>query len=158
MVELGGQPILVGLSSHQPFGGQRGCQMGREKCLASLETNCRITRAVYKTLCLECPDAKPSLYIGTTGRTTHSRPLEHQHSLRRQDGSSALSVHQSQKHPDKPPNFETSIIKGGMRFNAERFIREAIEIDDLKRNPEFGILNQRSEWGNSGLVQLNTNT
>ena len=47
VVELGGQPILVGLSSHQNFGGQTGCQFGREKCLAPLDTDCSITWAVY---------------------------------------------------------------------------------------------------------------
>ena len=122
VVELGGRPIWAGLSSHQKFGGQTGCQFGRVKCLASLDSDCRITRAVYKTICVECKESstsKPSEYVGTTGRTVHSRSLEHQAALRKQNGSSALSVHQALSHPGKEPRFETSIIRGGMRFNTE---------------------------------------
>ena len=157
MVKLGGRPILASLSSHQNFGGQTGCQFGREKCLASLDTDCRITRAVYKTLCIECkdsPTSKPSLYVGTTGRTVHSTSFEHQAALRRKDGYSAFSVHQYLIHPDKEPRFENSIIRGGMRVNNEGLIREANEIEEQKINQTFNILKQRSEWGNAGLFCL----
>ena len=47
VVKLGGRPLLAGLSSHQNFGGKTGCQFGREKCLAPLDTTCSITWAVY---------------------------------------------------------------------------------------------------------------
>ena len=54
--------------------------MGRDICLIDEEDDCRISKSVYNTQCVpskEDQHAKSSVYIGTTGRTTHARQSEH---------------------------------------------------------------------------------
>ena len=57
-------------------------------------------------------------------------------------------------HPDEEPNFKTQITKGGIFFNVERQIQESIDIDEARQNIDVNLLNQRSEWGQRGLVRL----
>ena len=80
VVELGGKLISSGLAHSRNFGGDNGCQMGEgvKECLIAPDSNCRVTRSVYWTWCINCkenPNGKPSACIGTTGRTLHSRQL-----------------------------------------------------------------------------------
>ena len=53
MVELGGNLVTSGLSTCQSFGGQGSCYMGTE-CFTEKETDCRVTRAVYRSECTTC--------------------------------------------------------------------------------------------------------
>ena len=59
------------------------------------------------------------------------------------------------KHNGTPPLFSTTVVKAGVRFNVERFCYEGLHIEDLKNDQNVKLLNQRSEWGNTGLVRLN---
>ena len=45
-------------------------------------------------------------------------------------------------------------LRGGIYFNIERQIHESIEIEEASLNDNVNLLNQRSEWGNRGLVRL----
>ena len=44
-------------------------------------------------------------------------------------------------------SFETEILQGGIRYNLERFILEALEIEQVKNTPDVHIMNSRSGWG-----------
>ena len=160
VVELGGRAITAGLSRAENFGGDVGCSMGsgRHSCTIAPDSNCRVTRAIYRTSCLDCdqdPNSKPHQYVGTTGRTLHSRNLEHQDSVRNKSGKSALSKHQLKCHRDGAPKFQTEIIQGGIQFNLDRFVRESLEIEKLRNDQDVVPLNQRSEWGHKGLPRIN---
>ena len=149
--------ITAGLSANQNFGGQKGCHMGNLKCLVDQDTDCRITRSVYKTLCLICqeaPNLKDALYIGTSARTLHSRQLEHLRQINNGTTSNALSNHQMSSNPGAIPRFGTKVIQGGVRFNVEGFIRERVEIENFKNDQNFNLFNQKSEWGHTALPRL----
>ena len=50
-------------------------------------------------------------------------------------------------HPNEPANFESEVLQGGIRYNLERFILEALEIEEAKNTPDLHVMNSRSEWG-----------
>ena len=163
VVELGGRLISSGLTTNGNFGGDKGCHMGEEakECIIAPDSDCRVTRSVYRTLCLpgkDDPLTKPSAYIGTTGRTLHSRQLEHKFAINNRRLNNALSKHQIRSHPNVPPRFVTEVSKGGIRFNVERFCYEGLAIEEMRKSEQYQVLNQRAEWGNSGLVRLNVET
>ena len=80
IIELGGKLITSGLTKFQNFGGQGSCFMGRE-CNMDSETDCRINRSVYQSECQLCVTDQKSVYVGTTGRVTHSRQKERQQQI-----------------------------------------------------------------------------
>ena len=157
MVELGGRLVSSGLAKSRNFGGNTGCHMGdgERKCLIAPDSDCRTTRSVYKTWCVPCaedPNVRTSAYIGTTGRTLHSRQMEHKAAIRNRQTNNAMSKHHIRSHP--PPRFLTEVVKRGIQFNVERFCYEGLAIEELRNNNEYQVLNQRAEWGNTGLVRL----
>ena len=157
IVELGGNPITLGLKKGQNFGGQGGCHMGTRKCTIATDDNCRSSRVIYKISCLKCennPNSEDMVYIGTSGHSTHKRNLEHLDDLRRGSMRSAITKHHQQKHRGEDPEFVTTVVKGGVRFNLDRFITEAIEIETHNFTPGVRVLNSKSEWGHRGLPRL----
>ena len=85
-----------------------------------------------------------------------SKSKEHQAVIesRSRSPKNALAKHQKQTHPNDPPKFEMPKVSGGIRFNLDRQITEALEIERAKSDPSIQLLNQRSEWGNAGLPRL----
>ena len=49
----------------------------------------------------------------------------------------------------------TRIISGGIKYNIERYIREALNIKSAKGNQNINLINQKEEWGHSGSGVLN---
>ena len=41
----------------------------------------------------------------------------------------------------------TTCLAGGIRYNLDRFILEAIEIEEAKNDANTNVMNSRSEWG-----------
>ena len=149
--------MTSGLSKHQMFGDQLGFHMSENLCLISEDHDCRVSRAIYQIACGNCkenPAAKDALYIGTTGRTVHSRQLEHQSAVRLGTESNPLVKHHSVNHPGINPNFHTGILHGGIRFNLDRFVVEALEIDSAREDQNVIVLNQKAEWGQQSLPRL----
>ena len=158
VIEMAGNSISSGLKKSQNFGGDVGCHFA-SRCLISEEDDCRITRGIYKVSCLVCqedPNSKDCLYIGTSARTLHSRCLEHRDAINSNSRTSKnpLAKHQVLMHTNDTPRFEMSVISGNIRYNLDRQISEALEIEHFKNDPSIQILNQRSEWGNTGLPRL----
>ena len=157
VVELAGKSITSGLAKMENFGGDTGCHMGPQKCLIASDADCRINRAIYNIICQNCegnPSAKVARYVGTTGRTIHARSLEHIQAIESRSTKNPMSKHQQNAHPDHPASFRTEILAGGIRFNLDRFISEALHIENARRDVSTDILNQRSEWGQAGLPRM----
>ena len=94
------------------------------------------------------------VYIGTSGFSIHKRMLEHDYCAKRHSASNALGKHMSNCHPNEPANFVSELLQGGIRYNLERFILEALEIEEAKNTPGIHVMNSRSEWGGKGLPRI----
>ena len=57
-------------------------------------------------------------------------------------------------HENEEAEFVTEIVKGNVKFNLERFIYEAVEIERTRNSPEIYVMNSRSEWGSKGLPRI----
>ena len=71
--------------------------------------------------------------------------------------SNELFKHHSQVHQNQnlvPDYFRSRPVRGGMKFNLDRFILEAHKIDEASRNPNIKLLNSRAEWGQRGIPRL----
>ena len=131
--------------------------MGARKCSIAEDDNCRVSRGIYKISCKKCednPNTNNMVYIGTSGHSVHKRNLEHLDDLRRKSMRSAITKHHLQNHRGEDPEFVTTVVKGGVRFNLDRFITEAIEIETHNFTPGIRVLNSKSEWGHRGLPRL----
>ena len=150
-VEMAGTPISMLFNRKE----NKGCSF-RTKCYMEEGQDCTVTKAVYRIECKTCSSRgeNPYVYIGTTGFSIHKRNLEHAAKVRAKNTSNALAKHLVDRHLDEEVEFTTTCLSGGMKFNLNRFILEAIEIEDAKCDPKINILNSRSEWGGKGLPRL----
>ena len=95
-------------------------------------------RAIYRIICKTCEarDGQKFVYIGTTGFSIHKRMMEHIYCARAKNVKNALGKHSALHHEGEiGVEFETEILQGGMKYNLERFILEAIEIKEGRNNP-----------------------
>ena len=155
-VEMGGLPISLTFPMKEYLTGTKGCQYS-EKCLISQDQDCRVVRAIYRIICKTCEarDGQKFVYIGTTGFSIHKRMMEHINCARTKNVKNALGKHSALHHEGEVSvEFETEILQGGMKYNLERFILEAIEIEEGRNNPAYTIMNSRSEWGGRGLPRI----
>ena len=150
-MEMGGTPVSMLFNRKDT----RGC-IFRTKCYMEEDQDCTISRAVYRIECKTCTSrgASPYVYIGTTGFSIHKRNLEHAAKARSRNTSNALGKHLATCHQDEEAEFITTCLSGGMQFNLNRFILEALEIEEARNNPEIQVMNSRSEWGGRGLPRL----
>lgn len=155
-IELGGKPVSSGLSNTELFTGQQGCFYPK-KCMINPEANCRTQRLVYKVTCTACaedPEKLDAHYYGTSGHTLHKRLSEHMSDLRSNQRSNAMVKHRENMHRGQEVKFMAEPVKGGIVYNVDRFILEAVHIDKNSRNPNVNLLNQRGEWGHTSLNRL----
>ena len=128
------------------------------KCFVSGDTDCRSGRAVYRVCCQTCqndPEKPPNvLYIGTTGFLAHKRFLEHSAALRTASLKNAIAKHENMHHAQNRGEYVGEIIEGSIKFNLERFVTEAIQIEKAKRSADTMLLNQKGEWGHFGVTRL----
>ena len=66
----------------------------------------------------------------------------------------AQSKHHWGEHPTEDPYFETVMVEYPHRFNLERYIAESIQIEGARLDPSINLMNQRSEWGHTGVIRL----
>ena len=57
-------------------------------------------------------------------------------------------------HQNEDADFVTTCLAGGIRYNLDRFILEALEIEEAKNDNNTQIMNSRSEWGGKGLPRI----
>ena len=79
--------------------------------------------------------------------------LEHEACAKNYSTSNALGKHMSLCHKNENATFETEILQGGIRYNLERFILEALEIEQVKNTPDVHIMNIQS-GGGKGLPRI----
>ena len=154
-VEMGGLPLPLIFPSKDQFGGNSGCHYDN-KCCIDQDQDCRIARAVYRIECELCEarDGSPFIYLGTTGFNIHKRMVEHLGAVRGNHANNALAKHMRIFHPNEQASFVTKCLSGGIKYNLERFICEALEIEEARSNPEIRVMNSRSEWGGRGLPRV----
>ena len=157
VVELGGDLVTSGLSGPVRPTGQPGCVFPKP-CNVDQETDCTRPRVVYRVDCLNCRDATgdQASYIGTSGFSLHKRQMEHLGEIRRGQQSNSMAKHHKLSHRGLDPQFQSTILRGGIQYNLDRYILEAYNIEQTKQNPNVVLLNQRGEWGNRGLPRLET--
>ena len=152
VVEDSGKSIRAGLGRADPF-LIKGCKF-EKKCVINKKGDCWKSRCVYVLECNECG----AQYCGQTAHTIHKRTLEHQGALRRGDIGYAMTKHFVQSHPNvdrSTPNlFSASVVQGSIKHNVERFVTEAIEIEDRVTSREHEMLNSKGEWGRVCLKRL----
>ena len=113
-------------------------------CNTDPENDCRSARIVYRATCQHCESrGQDTQYIGTSGRSLHSRTLEHMAEVRNRSSRNAQAKHHWANHPAEEPNFKTQIFSIGIFFNVERQIHESIEIEEASQNENVKLLNQR---------------
>ena len=152
---MGVTPVALNFKQTEYLVGQPGCQFP-VKCYITENQDCRVSRGVYRIVCKTCEirEGKTYVYIGTSGFNIHKRMLEHEACARNHSTSNALGKHMSLCHANENASFETEILQGGIRYNLERFILEALEIEQIKNTPDVHIMNSRSEWGGKGLPRI----
>ena len=52
--------------------------------------------------------------------------------------------------------FEASVLKSGFMYNTQRYIFEALKIEELNNDPHTRVLNSKSEWGHNPVRRLRT--
>jgi hypothetical protein len=92
-------------------------------------------------------------YLGQSGRTLHSRGLEHSAAIRRKDVKNAMTKHSLNCHgnSDVEPVY-SMVLMSKHRSNLERLIMEGILIE--KQLGRF-LINLKGEWGRErGMVRI----
>ena len=101
---------------------------------------------------------KSRICIGQTGRSVHSRAIEHEAGVRRKEKKSALYKHMREHHDqDDQPSFSMKIISRH-KTNLDRLITEGISIEKVREKDPESLMNSRAEWGRTKLVRHSTNT
>ena len=154
LVEMGGRLVGQGLSKPVSFRGHNGCVFGPPECNIEEENHCSDSRVVYEIRCDNCNDARVAKYIGTSGFSTHKRMIEHQKEIRSKRQSNSLYKHHEMNHTDLEPRFKSKPLRRGIKFNLDRYITEALLIEEANMDPNVDLLNNRSEWGQRGVPRV----
>ena len=94
-------------------------------------------------------------YTGQTGRSLHSRALEHLGDVRRMNKDSPLVKHILNNHTNDPtPTFTMKLISNH-KTNLQRLLTEGLQIERERRENLSAVLNSRAERGHSKLVRIN---
>ena len=120
--------------------------MGGIERILDPEQDCRSARGVYCVNCLTCLDQNHPIkvkYLGTTGRISQSRLLQHKRAVRTNANHNALAKHQRHKHQGQEQRFKAKIERSGLRFNSDRFIHEALVIQDANEDTNVLLMNQK---------------
>ena len=156
-IELGGKPVYSGLSGTELFTANSGCVF-EKKCNIDPMHDCRVSRAVYETECTICKNSNiKSVYYGTSGRMLHLRQREHMTDIRLLRRNNAMFKHTMNAHPNLVPDYMSRPVQGGFKYNVDRFIFEALKIQQGNQDATIQILNSRAEWGHRGLPRLQVN-
>ena len=94
----------------------------------------------------------PSVYIGQTGRSLHSRMSEHLAGLKRMEKSCPLAKHVTLSHGGvkEDARFKSKILHGA-RTNLSRLVLEA---EQIQEHLEEGVLNSKSEFRGTKVIRL----
>ena len=144
-------PILRGLSETQQFSWEGLCKTVANRC-----KNCRVSRFVYVSTCLNCRrDGKTFQYYATTVRCSlHKKTLKNQ-------GCNSKKI--SKEWPEEAQlgwisSYLFRVSKRwrgtGLRFNTKLFNSESISLEGGRVNPSIILINETSEWGNTWVMSI----
>ena len=143
IIEKGGMTVkrMVQKSNPTATGGCVGgdclaCKAGRGKGGA-----CRKSNVVYEIACNQCPEDRPSVYIGETARNLYTRGREHTANYNKQTQESFMKKHQEERHNGAPADFQAK-VKACFKDCLSRQVAEGVYI----RRCENEVLNSKSEW------------
>ena len=94
-------------------------------------------------------------YTGQTGRSLHSRALEHLGDVRRRNKNSPLMKHILSEHINDPTPTFTMKILSNHKTNLQRLITEGLQIEKERKENQSSVLNSRAERGHSKIVRIN---
>ena len=161
VVELGGASVQIGLRRGDPFRRLGDPCPFPTECLADGRTNCEQQRVVYRLQCMVCKDqGQETTYLGTTGHTFHKRSQEHLYDLTHGAMKNPIARHFSNTHPEidvrERGGWVTGSVVGNTSFqyNLDRFLREALEIEEGSKNQGVQMLNGRGELGRVSLHRI----
>ena len=87
----------------------------------------------------------------------HLRQREHMTDIRLLRRNNAMFKHTMNAHPNLVPDYMSRPVQGGFKYNVDRFIFEALKIQQGNQDATIQILNSRAEWGHRGLPRLQVN-
>ena len=161
VVELGGTSVQAGLRKGDPFRKMGDPCPFPQMCLADGKTNCESQRVVYRLQCEVCEEqGKHTAYLGTTGHSFHKRTAEHLYDLTHGVLRNPLTRHFRNEHPDVVVGEGRGLVagrvvgEGSIKYNLDRFLREALEIEEATEDRGTEMLNGRGEWGRVTLTRL----
>ena len=156
VIEETGRPIHYGLK-RMDINNTLGCQY-IESCPVTERTDCSTMRTSYRLDCLYChptedriEDISPkdrSIYLGCSGRSMHSRMVDHMKDMKAGDMSNAMVKHMDNVHPNM--NWREDMPIRARRIKSHittlrRLIDESLRLEQYK-----GLANSKGEWGRGG--------
>ena len=157
LIEMGGQLVGQGLSKPVSFRGHNGCSFDDPNCWIEEGEHCSDSRVVYEVKCLNCQGGKVAKYIGTSGFSNHKRVSEHQKDVKNKRQHNSLYKHHALNHANSQAKFASKSVRKGIRFTMDRYITEALLIEESNQDPNVDLLNNRSEWGQRGVPRVQFN-
>ena len=164
VIEAAGLPITSGLFKSDPNAHQ-GCPY-LDKCVASAKTDCTRNYSTYRLDCGLChPDegqvhninpVNRSIYVGTTGRSLHSRLDDHMDDIKGGLAKNAMVKHLQAIHPEYPWRTEIPVRARTMKYLTKTLTRTIDECLRLEHNT--GLANSKGEWGRGGGMVRSHNT
>ena len=119
-----------------------GAEGGATK-VVELGGDCTRPRVVYRVDCLNCKDATgdQASYIGTSGFSLHKGQMEYLGEIRRGQKSNSMAKHHKFSHRGLDTHFQSTILRGGIQYNLDRYILEAYNIKQANQNQNLVLLN-----------------
>ena len=69
----------------------------------------------------------------------------------------SLYKHHTLNHANSQAKFASKSVRKGIRFTMDRYITEALLIEESNQDPNVDLLNNRSEWGQRGVPRVQFN-
>ena len=152
VIEKSGIPISAGLKKENPY-KLPGCPSGILKCPVKSDQDCSKMNISYEIKCSICSndpnkEEKRYLYLGCSGRTIHTRSLEHMTAI--QNGNSeksAMAKHYMIHHPEETQsdNLISVRILAQHKYTLNRLIDESLRLE-----AGHNLANSKGEWGRGG--------
>ena len=153
IIQTSGLPVHAQLRKENPYTGEECPYI--DKCCAKQGTDCSSTNITYKLKCSLCEQQGETTtrpwYLGCTGKSLHSRTLDHIKDVKSGDTANSMAKHMAIVHPGarRTTEFGAEVLA---KHNSclKRFVDESLHIESNKES----ACNSKSEWGGGALVRM----
>ena len=147
--------MLNSVQGSDPFKPSE-CRWRDPKCRVDSKDDCMQAGKTYTITCKQCMEDvnmedNGGCYRGQTGRSMHSRMLEHTAGLAAKSQSCPLFRHKLDNHPHSEPEFVMKKSKSGSS-NLHRLAMEAEEIYQAESSG-VKLWNSKTEFGKGKLIR-----